>query len=277
MGDFALSIPAGVPAVRGIVLALGGPDTRAFITDGSFGAPLPELEASLHDLGRELRTLAGEYGLALLGTSRQGKTGLPNQVKTDELIFDAIGGVALISGRGELVSAPIFVYGISGGSPQAIGFSARNSGRLGALLLKVPAPPVRLSSAKALAVPTFMILAEHEVLGDHKAVVAVFEANRRAGGLWAMAVEPGVPHHSLTPAHRSVTVNWLHAILELRLGTTTQDPLRNIPESSGWLGDPDFGVAAWADFPGDRGTASWFPTRATAEEWREFVARSSPR
>lgn len=271
IGDFALSIPAGVPTVRGILLALGGPDTRAFITDGLFGAPLPELEASLHELGREWRTLAADHGLALLGTSRQGKTELPNQVQTDQLIFDAIGDAARISGHSELASAPIFVYGISGGTPQAIGFAARNPERVGALLLKVPAPPERLSRAEALAVPTYLILAEHEAMGDNKAVIAVFEANRRAGGLWAMAVEPGVPHHSLTPGHRSIAVNWLLAIVALRLGATTQGPLRNIPESTGWLGHPDFGVSEWAGYPGDRGAASWFPTRGTAEEWWEFT------
>ena len=44
-GDFTLYVPADVPTVRGILLALGGPDTRAFVSDGLFGAPKPELEA----------------------------------------------------------------------------------------------------------------------------------------------------------------------------------------------------------------------------------------
>jgi len=44
--EFALSVPADGATVRGILLLLGGPDTRAFITDGYFGAPKPELEAS---------------------------------------------------------------------------------------------------------------------------------------------------------------------------------------------------------------------------------------
>ena len=275
-GDFALYVPANVSSVRGIILALGGPDTRAFLTDGSFGAPLPELEAALHLLGRELRTLAADHGLALLGTSRQGKAELPDQVPTDRLILDAIGEAASISGHAELAGAPIFVYGISGGTPQAIGFTARNPGRVGGLLLKVPAPPKRLDRAEALGVPTLMILAEHETLIDNQAVMAVFEANRRAGGLWAVAIEPGVPHHSLRPGHHALTVNWLRAIVERRLGAEGQDPLREIPESSGWLGHPDIGVGFWENYPGDRRSASWFPSRATAEEWWEFIGRGDP-
>jgi hypothetical protein len=54
------------------------------------------------------------------------------------------------------------VYGISGGTPQAIGFTARNPERVGALLLKVTAPPERLNSAETLAVPSYMILAEQD-------------------------------------------------------------------------------------------------------------------
>jgi hypothetical protein len=251
---------------------LGGPDTRALVTDGSFGTPIAELEDSLHLLGEALRTLAASHGLAMLGTSRQLMTELRDQPRTDELIFEALGEAARISGRTELTHAAIFVYGISGGTPQAIGFTARNPERVGALLLKVPAPPQRLNSADALAVPTYLILAENEVIGDNKAVIAVFEANRGAGGLWAVAIEPGVPHHSLTPGHRSLTVNWLGAIVELRLGASALAPLRRVPESAGWLGHPEFGVSDWAGYVGDRRAANWFPSRATAEEWRKFVS-----
>lgn len=270
--DFALQVPAGDSGVRGILLALGGPDTRAFITDGSFGAPQPEFEAALHELGQQLQTLAAAHDLAILGTSRHGLDSLPDQPESDVLISKAIEQAASISGYPELVNAPIFFFGISGGTPQAIGFTARNPERVGALLLKVPAVPQRLSHAEALAVPSYLVLAEHETFVDNQAVIEIFRSNRRAGGLWALAMEPGVPHHVLTPDARALKVNWLQAILELRLGGTPQT-LRDIPESAGWLGDPVSGVASWADYSGDRAAASWFPSQATAEEWLEFVSQ----
>jgi len=268
--DFALYVPANVPTFRGLLLALGGPDTRAFLSDESFGAPKPELEASLHLLGQDLQALAADHGLAMLGTSRGGLRAMPNLPQSDEMILGAIGEAARISGHPELASAPIFVYGISGGSLQAAGFTERNPARVAALLLKVPGPPGRLSSAGALAVPTYMILAAGDAITDNEAVVAVFESNRRAGGLWGVAIEPGVPHHSLTPSQRALTVNWLRATVELRLGASPRDPLREIPESSGWLGDPEIGITDWAGYPGDRRRANWFPSQATAEEWWEF-------
>jgi hypothetical protein len=271
-GDFTLQVPAGDSGVRGVLLVLGGPDTRAFITDGSFGAPNPELEVALHQLRQQLQTLAATHVLAILGTSRHGLGSLPDQPESDVLISEAIDQAASISDHPELTRAPIFVYGISGGTPQATGFTARNPGRVGALLLKVPAVPLRLSHVEALAVPSYLILAEYEKLTDNTAVIEIFRSNRRAGGLWALAVEPGVPHHVLTPGARALKVNWLQAILELRLGGTPQT-LRDIPESTGWLGDPVSGVASWADYSGDRSVASWFPSQAAAEEWWEFVSQ----
>src|SRR5262245_1882970 len=71
-GDFALYIPPGIPYVRGILVCLGGPDTRAYGLLGRFGAPNPELEASQQILGHELRTLAIDNALAILGTSIAG-------------------------------------------------------------------------------------------------------------------------------------------------------------------------------------------------------------
>jgi len=121
-----------------------------------------------------------------------------------------------------------------------------------------------LSAAEALAVPTCMVLAEQDTVVDNKALLAMFEANRRSGGLWAVAVEPGVPHHSLSPGHRVMIVNWLRTIVGLRLGDPGQQSLRDIAESSGWLGHPDYGVADWAGYAADRRAASWFPSKASA-------------
>jgi dienelactone hydrolase len=269
-GDFAIYIPANVSSVRGILLALGGPDTRAFFTDGTFGAPVPELESSLHVLGQELRKLAADQGLAILGTSH---AMIPNERATDELILKIINEASVKSGRNELANAPLLIYGISGGTPEAIGFTVRNPKRVGALLLKGTAIPEQLKTSEALSIPTYILLLEQDTFADNKAVIAAFKANRKAGALWALAVEPGVPHHSLTPAHRAIVINWLREMTKLRLGKSPDDSLPEVAESSGWLGDSSIGVAKYANFRGDRRSASWFPSKATAEEWKMFVAR----
>jgi hypothetical protein len=268
VGDFSVHIPAGVSAVRGVLLALGGPNTRGFASGAPFGAPVPEVEAALQTLGEEFRALAADHGLAVLGTSL---AAMANSSESDQLLLDAVQEAAALSGRPELASAPLLLYGMSGGGPEASGFTARNPGRVAGLFLKVPAGVASLTSGQVLGVPTYLVQAEMDAFVDNAALALAFEANRRTGALWSRALEPGVPHHSLTPAHREVTINWMSTILELRLGATAAGPLRPIIESSGWLGDPGSGVAPWAEYLGDPTSASWFPSQATAEEWGAFV------
>ena len=79
-GDFALYVPAEVDEPRGILVALGGPDTRGFASSAPFGAPLPEVEAALQALGQDFRTMALEQGIAILGTSQASMTNSASSV-----------------------------------------------------------------------------------------------------------------------------------------------------------------------------------------------------
>lgn len=267
-GDFALYAPACVTATRGLILALGGPDTRGFVTGKPLGAPFPAVEASLQMLGQELRTLASTSGLAILG--RRGA--MKNEPASDQILFDAVQTGAVASGHPELPTVPVLMYGISGGAPQASGFIARNPERVAGLFLKVPAGVSSLSG-DALRVPTFMVQAELDAFVNNVAITAAFEGNRSAGALWGRAMERGVAHHSLSALQRQVTINWMSTILSRRLPGRPSDPLREIDETSGWLGDLGTGeTKRWAAYKGDRAAASWLPSNHTAKEWEIFVS-----
>jgi len=80
-GDFALYMPTSPSGTLGLIVALGGPDTRGFATAKPMGAPTPEVEASLQLLGQSLRTLANTHGLAVLGTKR---AAMPNGAESDQ-------------------------------------------------------------------------------------------------------------------------------------------------------------------------------------------------
>lgn len=265
-GDFALHIPANVNHVRGILVALGGPDTRGFAIGTPFGAP-PPVEAALQQLGAMFRDLAAERGLAILGSGRFGPRAYPNEPASDQLLLDAIAQAATLTGRPDLLDAPLVIYGMSGGGRQATGFTQRNPERVAALFLKVPQAAGPLTG-QALHVPAYMVLAELDAFVDNTMLSATFQAHRSAGAPWAMALEPGVPHHSLSPAHRELTVDWLRAILPLE----TAGPFRQNPPHVGWLGDPATGqIAPITTFAGDRSAASWFPTRPLAAQWAAFI------
>jgi hypothetical protein len=266
---FALFVPANVDVVRGVILALGGPDTRGFSTGRSFGVPIAEAEASLQTLGEELRFLARVRGLAILGTSRADMT---DGLQSDQAILDAVREANEARGRAGLSTAPMLVYGLSGGGPEASGFAARHPERVAGLFLKAPIGVAGLADGDPLLVPTFVVLAELDTFVNNAALTTAFEANRRVGALWALANESGVPHHSLSLAQRQLTLVWIANVLDVRLPVYPPEPLRDLVETDGWLGNPIRGdVSSWADYSGERATASWFPTRAAAEWWRTFV------
>lgn len=275
LGDFALFVPADVDEPRAVILALGGPDTRGFATGKPLGAPIAAVEASLQALGQEFRTLASS-GFAVLGTSR---ASMPNGPDSDQLLLKTIETAAATSGHPELIKAPLLLYGLSGGGPQASGFAARNPASVAGLFLKVPVSVTSVTTGDALRVPTYMVLAEVDAFVNNASLTASFEGNRRAGALWALAREPGVIHHSLTPAQRQLTMNWMKTVLALRLpGAPGYAPLGRMEEGLGWFGNRATGEVesaeylAWMGMLDDWKLESWLPTEATAREWKTFVA-----
>ena len=268
LGDFALYVPAAAEGPRAVLVALGGPNTKAIVTGEPFGAPLPPVEAALQAMGQSLRALADEHRIAILGTSL---AALPQGAASDQRILEAIEAGAEASGQPGLSTVPLLLFGFSGGGPEASGFTARHPERVAGLLLKVPAGVASLTTEAQRRVPTFMVLAQFEAFVDNAALGQAFAANRGGGALWAMAMEPGVPHHAFSPNLRAATLEWIGSVVGLRLAGSS-GRLRAIVEQSGWLGDPSTGeVSPWGGYRGDRSEASWFPTRSTAEQWRRLI------
>ncbi|MGK2963020.1 MAG: carboxypeptidase-like regulatory domain-containing protein, partial [Gemmatimonadaceae bacterium] len=181
-GDFTLHISETVSRVRGVLVALGGPNTRAFASGGVFGAPLPQVEASLQTLGQQMRAMAASRGLAILGTSR---AAMPNTAASDQAIIEAIQQAASASGRADLSAAPFLLYALSGGAPEASGFTVRNASRVAGLFLKVPLSFDQVTSGPALDVPAYVVLAEVDAFINNGAIKTAYSANRAAGAPWA--------------------------------------------------------------------------------------------
>ena len=218
-GDFALYVPASVDETRGLILALGGPDTRAFATGKPFGAPIPAVEASLQLLGQSLREMASVYRLAILG--RRGSTPINpilNSPETDALLLDAVEAAAAMSGHPELPSAHLLMYGLSGGAPQASGFTARNPERVVGLFLKAPVSVSSVTSGEALGVPTYVVQAELDAFVNNAAVTDGIRGQPSCRGTLGVGKGTGsASHHSLSPLQRQVTINWMSTILDRRL------------------------------------------------------------
>lgn len=274
-GDFALYVPGVVSRVRGVIVALGGPDTRGF-TGAPFDADLPELETALQEAGKAMRTLAGETGLAILGTSR---TRMASSTETDQLIINMLEQAAVLSGRPEIADVPRILYGLSGGAPEASGFVMRNPEAVIGLFFKVPVGVDVAESSETAGIPTFIVLAEQDASVDNIAIMQSFEASRSAGALWGLALEPGVPHLSLSAAQRALTVQWMRDVVARRLpGETEAHELIALAESDGWLGDMTTGaiIPHGESYDGDPSAVSWFPSQKIADAWQDFALLPTP-
>lgn len=140
------------------------------------------------------------------------------------------------------------------------------------LFLKVPARVEDVTSGNALEVPTFVVLAELDTFIDNAMLSKAAMANRRGGAFWGLALEAGVPHHSLSLAQRDLTTAWIKGVLDLRLTATMPGSLRAIPEASGWLGDIATGYIAMSSaYSGNPAFASWLPSLETARLWKTFA------
>lgn len=267
LGPIAVFIPAGVGPMRGAIIALGGPNTSGFVSGGVIAPPNnPVLEQSLQALGASLRALAQSGRVALLGSAT---IAMGDDAASDAALFAALHDVAALSGHDEIEATPVLMFGLSAGAREAAGLASRYPQRAIGLLVRVPVSVRSLTAPAALAVPTFVMQAELDVVVNNSAVQAVFSGNRSRGGLWSLAVEPGVGHSVATSLGNAVTIGWIAAALNLRLPPASSDPLIALAETSGWLGDQStLEIAPWATFSGDPTAASWLLSPSVASSWK---------
>jgi hypothetical protein len=255
--------------MRRAIIVLGGPVASGFVTGERIAsADDPDLEVSLQALGASLRTIARSAHVALLGSST---SGMENSAASDNTLFAALSTAAETTERAELADTPVLMFGLSGGAPEAAGLVSRHPERAIGLLERVPVSVTVLTAPAALAVPTFVMQAELDEVVDNAAVRTTFSGNRAYGGLWALAVEPGVGYHVATNRGNGAASGWISNALALRLPATPGDPPIGLDQPAGWLGNQTtLEIAPWADYPGDRPTASWLLSQSAATSWKSL-------
>ena len=271
LGSTAVLVPAGTAKIRGVIIVVGSNGTRGFVTGEPIHGPdNPELEQGLQDWAASIRTLAHSKHVALLGVNDHPT----NSAASDEAFFASLRLVAVSSGHAELADAPVLAMGLSDAAAMG-GLVSRHPDRAIGLLARVPTGAASLTAAEALAVPTFVMQAGLDNATTNESVQEIFAGNRSRGGLWALAVEPNVRHEQASARGNSAGTGWISRVLDLRLPSTPGDPLVTLDEQSGWLGNQStLNIAAWADYTGDRATASWLLNEAAAGSWE--VLGSAP-
>ena len=267
-GAFDIYVPADVGPLRGVIVSLGGGvTTSGFVTGGNLEGN-GELERSLQALGGDLRALARSAHVALFGTRTRN---MQNSAESDSDILAALASFATLSGHAELSGAPFLTFGLDAGSLESAGLALRHPDRAIGVLMRVPTDVPALSAPEALAIPMFVMLAEIDEPAVNSAVQSTFLENRARGGLWSLAIEPGVAHAVATDRGNAANIGWIATALALRLPAIPGNPLIALAEPTGWLGNQSTrDIAPWADYQGDRAAASWLLSQSAALTWKDL-------
>lgn len=283
LGDFSLYLPPGVSTYRGAYIVTPGfeADTR-MIADrrfqgGQFDNHGGDFDAPNFQAYRtRVLALAQEHGLAVMGARLP-----PDATALDRLdnLLGAMAALATESQHPELAMAPFLFDGLSAGGCFAYAFTRRYPERVIGFWTQKGGCHDTRDGLAAEQVPGFLVIGGADTENRCLNLTALFENNRPAGALWALAVEPGAGHTRVLDAN--LQFHWMDTVLESRLPATAAPGapvvLRTIPEESGWLGDRETAaVAPFHAYDKDKTQASWLPSAQVAADWSAFVSPGRP-
>jgi hypothetical protein len=232
----------------------------------------------------DLRKLAQELRLALFKF-----TGNPMQrgFWPQSLLFEHLRQFGEKSGHPELQHAPLFLYGHSNGTGFSAIFTSYVPDRVWGWVSMRPGTTFQVYQPGAAQVPGLVIFGEDDPFlarpskEENLAVVPALRNNHRA--LWNIAVEPKTGHG---PGEKTwpLVFSFLRHTFTARVPTeadakTGPVKLHPLTLESGHLGQnwqtkpggyQKLTTAPFADFPGDKSTASWLLNAAYAADWQQF-------
>jgi hypothetical protein len=280
-GQFAMYLTPGVSTYRGVLLYLPflTMDARPFIlTQETNSVGEPKSPADVMAEWNLARALAQKHGLAIVASDHVWYANTATAFQeptTPSVILNALSSFAQLSGRTELATAPLLLSGGSGGACAAYAFARVQSARMIGLLLDkyhsanacaFPADP------RTLGVPAYFIVGSFDTGARQTMASFVFEPNRAAAAPWALVLEAGAEHTRVSAIQ--ALYNWSDAILALRLPAAGSTSLRPVALESGWLGDrTTFAASPYANFTGNKESASWLPNQQTVQDWLRLSGR----
>lgn len=268
VAEFRLWTPEAAPGtLRGVVALVPGSngDGRAQVEDA------------------EWRDFASRHGLALLGVHMKDA---PHEQMFIERYVDVAEGsgralleslerLAVESGHPELGAAPLFMWGMSAGGQFNYEFAMWRPERVAAFVVNKGGIYYTAQASEASQkVPGFFFIGETDLEFRNDIIAGIFAINRRAGALWALAVEPGISHE--VAGSKAVALRFFEELIPLRLGDSGQGDapgtLRPLDRDAGFIADPKTRqVVPSADAPRTTYPTSWLPTEALTRAWLDVT------
>ncbi len=282
--NYRLWIPNGVEIVRGVIVKQHG-----------CGASTGLVYAN--DL--QWQALALKYQFALLGSRYTtdlkvgGYSDDPCNIwgaidlGSEEAFLKALDEFGQKSHHPELDKIPWVLWGYSGGADWSVQMSQKYPDRTIAVIAmrgggaKIsPTEPNKLLTADinptVLGMPALFALGAAEPINTvyfeegYDLPKQVFSRFRKAGALWAIAVEANLGHSSTDT--RLLAIPYLDSILTTRLATDSTK-LRKLDETKGWLANPvTHEIFPIRQYKGDPLQAAWLPDQKTAYKWQEYIS-----
>ena len=270
--EFRLWHPEGVETLRGILV----------LAPGSNGDGRGEVEDSTW------RGLAEKHDLALLGVhmtdERHPQMFIEHYVDVSEgsgeALLEAVDMLAEESGHPELSQAPFLLWGMSAGGQFNYEFALWKPERVLAFIVNKGGIYYSAQASRAAQnVPGFFFIGETDLEYRNDIIAGIFAINRRAGALWALAVEPGVSHE--VAGSKDMAVLFFDELIPLRLPTLHRTN-RGPGAPSPWIGTPDTSPTQnprqsyrLPRRPQTTYPTSWLPTETLARAWQRLVVGGS--
>jgi len=185
-----------------------------------------------------------------------------------QALLDALAAFAKRSGRAEIATAPLLLWGMSAGGQFNYEFAAWKPERVAAFIVnKGGIYYSALLPRAARAVPALLFVGEQDLAFRTNTIVGLFAVNRRAGALWALVTEPGTAH--AVGRSRDLGAMFFADVLALRMSSASMIP---VDASSGFIGDLAAGtIQPAARAPAPAAPSAWLPTERIARAWQQVI------
>jgi dienelactone hydrolase len=185
-----------------------------------------------------------------------------------QALLDALSVFAARSGRAEVATVPMALWGMSAGGQFNYEFAAWRPDRVMAFVVnKGGIYYSALLPRAAREVPALLFVGDKDLAFRTSTIAGLFALNRRAGALWALVTEPDTAH--AVGRSRDLGAMFFAEVMAMRLASGALAP---VDASAGFLGDlaaatiqPAAGAAAPAV------PTAWLPTERLARAWQAVV------
>jgi poly(3-hydroxybutyrate) depolymerase len=185
-----------------------------------------------------------------------------------QALFDMLAKFAVRSGRTEIATAPLLLWGMSAGGQFDYELTAWKPERVAAFVVnKGGIYYTALASRAAREVPGMLFIGGKDLEQRVQTITGIFAVNRRGGALWALAEEPAVGH--VVGKSRDVSMIFFEDVLAARLGSG--NALKPLTEKSGVIGDMKTKDFAPVPEKAPAYPVSWLPSERTARAWRAML------